>query len=94
MQLEACGIAVEVVRPPAEAQVAIDERVLRQVSENLITNAIKYAPGSALSITGRAGAPGYWQLVVADRGPGIAPNLRRELFKPFTRLHHRDDGIS
>ncbi|MBW3550915.1 MAG: hybrid sensor histidine kinase/response regulator [Proteobacteria bacterium] len=94
MQLEACGIAVEVVRPPAEARVAIDERVLRQVSENLITNAIKYAPGSELSIAGRAGAPGYWQLVVADRGPGIAPNLQRELFKPFTRLHDRDDGIS
>ena len=93
-QLEARGIHVGVVRPAQDVRVAIDERVLRQVSENLITNAMKYAPNSELTIEGRPGAPGYWQLVVADRGPGIAPHKQRELFKPFVRLHEGDDGIS
>lgn len=93
-QLEARGIHVGVVRPAPGVRVAIDERVLRQVSENLITNAMKYAPNSELTIEGRPGAPGYWQLVVADRGPGIAPHKQRELFKPFVRLHEGDDGIS
>ena len=94
IQLDARGIEVEVAMPPANAAVAIDERVLRQVSENLVTNAIKYAPNSQLLLLGRAGAPGFWQLVVADRGPGIPASRQRELFKPFTRLHEGDDGIS
>jgi two-component system sensor histidine kinase/response regulator len=93
-QLEARGLYVRVDRPAQEVRVRIDERVLRQVSENLITNAMKYAPGSELTIAGRPGAPGYWQLVVADRGPGISRSKQRELFKPFVRLHEGDDGIS
>jgi two-component system sensor histidine kinase/response regulator len=94
MQLEARGIRVVTVPPPSEARVAIDERVLRQVAENLITNAIKYAPDCELTLAGRNGGPGYWQLIVADRGPGIPAHQQRELFKPFTRLHNGDDGLS
>lgn len=96
MQLESKGLRVTLVPPPAEARVAIDERVLRQVSENLVTNAMKYAPGSELTLVGRAGAPGFWQLIVADRGPGIPAAKQRELFKPFVRLHDeaQDDGVS
>ncbi len=96
MQLDARGIRIEVAPPPGPAQVAIDPRVLRQVSENLVTNAMKYAPGSELLLAARPGAPGFWQLIVADRGPGIAPARQRELFKPFVRLHEDavDDGLS
>ena len=93
-QLEAKGIPVSVQRPAKDVHVRIDERVLRQVSENLVTNAMKYAPESELTISGQPGAPGYWQLVVADRGPGIPAHKQRELFKPFVRLHEGDDGIS
>ena len=96
IQLDSRGIRIELVRPSAGARVAIDERVLRQVSENLVTNAMKYAPGCELTLAGRAGAPGFWQLIVADRGPGIAPSRQRELFRPFVRLHESavDDGNS
>jgi signal transduction histidine kinase len=94
MQLEACGIQVVLALPADEASVAIDERVLRQVAENLVTNAIKYAPNSELLLAGRAGAPGYWQLIVADRGPGIPAARQRELFRPFTRLHEHGDATS
>ncbi|GAB2518559.1 hybrid sensor histidine kinase/response regulator [Lysobacter humi (ex Lee et al. 2017)] len=93
-QLESKGIRVTVTRPPGDIGVRIDERVLRQVSENLVTNAMKYAPGSELLIAGRTGAPGFGQLVVEDRGPGIPAHKQRELFKPFVRLHDGDDGIS
>jgi two-component system sensor histidine kinase/response regulator len=94
-QLDARGISVRLAPPPAGAQVAIDPRVLRQVSENLVTNAIKYAPGCELLIACRSGGPGYWQLIFADRGPGIPANRQRELFKPFVRLHDGDhDGLS
>lgn len=96
MQLEARGITLEVAHASPEAAVGIDERVLRQVSENLVTNAMKYAPGGPLLLAARPGPPGFWQLVVADRGPGIPPEKHRELFRPFTRLHDggRADDLS
>ena len=93
-QLDARNIEVKLSLPPARAHVAIDARVLRQLGENLVTNAMKYAPGSELLLAGRAGAPGYWQLVALDRGPGIPAAMQRELFKPFTRLQQPEDGIS
>ena len=79
----------------ATRDVAIDGLVLRQVAENLISNAMKYAPGSVVDLSIRSGSPGYRQLRVEDRGPGIAPARQRELFKPFIRLSDTDpDGLS
>jgi len=96
MQLEASGIHVVLSPPPDHARVAMDERVLRQVSENLVSNAMKYAANAELTLAGRPGAPGFWQLIVADRGPGIPTYKQRQLFKPFTRLQDNAvaDGIS
>ena len=94
MQLEARGIRVVTQPPPTAARVAMDERVLRQVAENLVSNALKYAPDSELTLAARNGAPGYWQLIVADRGPGIPADKQRQLFKPFTRLQERNDDGS
>lgn len=94
-QLDAHGIALEVSAPPAGTRVAIDPRVLRQLSENLVSNAMKYAPRGELLLAARPGAPGFWQLVAADRGPGIPAYQQRELFKPFTRLGDAaEDGVS
>lgn len=91
LQLEERGMQLHVELPPGDPCVSMDERVLRQVAENLVTNALKYArSGGELHLLGRSGAPGYWQLVAQDRGPGIAPMLQRKLFKPFQRLSEDD----
>ena len=47
-------------------------------------------------MTVRVGAPGFWQLMVEDRGPGIARDRQTDLFKPFMRLVEEDpvDGLS
>ena len=95
LQLESRGMRLEVVGNGAGTQVAIDALVLRQVAENLISNAMKYAPGSVVALSTRSSSPGFWQLCVEDRGPGIPPSRQRELFKPFTRLADADpDGLS
>ncbi|MDQ3056380.1 MAG: hybrid sensor histidine kinase/response regulator [Pseudomonadota bacterium] len=97
MQLEAQGMRLQLSLPPADRHVAIDGMVLRQVAENLVSNAIKYAQsGGELELTVRNGAPGFWQLIAQDRGPGIPASKQRELFKPFTRLSGHDpaDGLS
>lgn len=87
MQLEARGMRLGVRMPNDEVSVAIDGLVLRQVAENLVTNAIKYAQeGQELELSVRNGAQGYWQLIAQDRGPGISAHRQRDLFKPFVRL--------
>jgi signal transduction histidine kinase len=57
---------------------------------------MKYAPGSAIELSIRASAPGFWQLLVEDRGPGVSPTRQHQLFKPFMRLTETDpaDGLS
>jgi len=95
LQLENRGMQMRSDLPDHSGTVAMDRRVLRQVAENLITNAMKYAAeGGELTLQVRQGAPGRWQLRVLDRGEGVAEEKRAGLFKPFARLHDRDDTMS
>ncbi|GAA3913067.1 hybrid sensor histidine kinase/response regulator [Luteimonas lutimaris] len=96
LQLESRGLRLHVRAPARCAPVAIDDLVLRQVAENLVSNAMKYAPDSDIEISVRGSAPGYWQLLVEDHGPGIPAARQRELFKPFSRLSEEDpaNGLS
>ena len=95
LQLESRGMHLRSVVPEACGTVAIDRRVLRQVSENLITNAMKYAAdGGELTLEVRPGNGTYWQLRVLDRGKGVPAEKRNDLFKPFMRLNGREDGMS
>jgi len=96
LQLESRGQQLLVREASADAVVAIDPLVLRQVAENLLSNAMKYAPTGGVELAVRQGAPGYWQLLVEDRGPGIPASKQRQLFKPFVRLSEVDpaDGLS
>ncbi len=58
-----------------------------QVIINLISNSAKYGAGDPPGITISVGetADGAW-IDVADRGPGIAPDKREEVFEKFARL--------
>jgi two-component system sensor histidine kinase/response regulator len=96
LQLENRGLRMQISTPAVRSPVAIDGLVLRQVAENLVSNAMKYAPGSTIDLSIRNSAPGFWQLLVEDRGPGVPPARQSQLFKPFTRLSDTDptDGLS
>ncbi len=90
-QLEAQGFRIEHRLPRDDLTVRISPMVLRQVAENLVTNASKYAAeGGELTFSAAEGAVGHARLLVEDRGPGIPPARQRELFKPFTRLTDND----
>ena len=83
--------------PERSGRVAIEPMVLRQVAGNLVSNAMKYArDGGELELAVRPSAPGYWQLLAQDRGPGIPAAKQRDLFQPFRRLSDHDpaDGLS
>lgn len=91
LQLEANGVCLRVDASHGDACVAISGQVLRQVGENLVSNALKYArAGGELELLARAGAPGTWQLIAQDRGPGIPASFQSLLFKPFQRLNGED----
>ena len=65
--------------------VKADPAQLERVFSNLIQNAIKYSPDSApVRITGGVGA-GSVTVRVIDRGRGIPPSQRSQIFEPFFR---------
>jgi signal transduction histidine kinase len=73
-------------------QVYADPRRLRQVMDNLLTNAVKFSPpGSQVSVSaGRTGST--WSVRVRDQGPGIGELDRQRIFQAFSRLNTRPTG--
>src|SRR5665213_1250170 len=66
-----------------------DDRALKQIIINLMSNAIKFTQeGGAIHISGR-GADGGFQLCVADNGPGIPLELQDRIFTPFNQVDNR-----
>jgi len=66
------------------APVRSHEWMLRELTRNLLHNAIKHSPaGGALSVRVIADANAV-ALTLADSGPGIAAELRTRLFQPFS----------
>jgi signal transduction histidine kinase len=65
---------------------------LRQLFQNVISNAVKYrrADGATLSI-GCARVDGSWEFSFEDNGIGINPTHFSRIFQLFQRLHTREE---
>ncbi|HEX9164597.1 MAG TPA: ATP-binding protein [Gemmatimonadales bacterium] len=85
------GHPVETLLPGDLPLVPIDELLIEQVFINLLENAVKYTPpGTPVSV--RAWPEGDAVVVeVADRGPGIPPAERADIFRKFYRGSSADD---
>lgn len=76
-------------------RVLCDPTQLKQVFQNLIDNAIKYANAPELRLKISANATDdLVQIAVEDNGVGIPPEHRTRVFQPFVRLEPDDDGDS
>jgi len=65
--------------------------LLRQVFQNLIGNAVKFASGRDPRVSVSARRDGQaWRFDVRDNGPGIDPKHSERVFEMFQRLHGRD----
>ncbi len=70
------------------AEVTADPDLLRRVLENLVENAIRHAPrGTAVTLSSAAQGGGV-ELRVTDRGAGIPPEAREQVFARFVQLDH------
>ena len=63
---------------------------LRQIVDNLLTNAVKYTPSGTVSVELEGGSCDLW-LKVSDTGIGIAPEDLSRLFMRFFRSKEADD---
>jgi len=84
-RLAVTGIEVKVELPPDLPTVRGDRQALFQVFENVIDNAIKYAPGSnALTIKAYA-QDRHIHVEITDEGEGIPAEEREKVFRKFYR---------
>lgn len=85
------GEAAKRVRARLEPDLPLlrcDALLLTQLLDNLVDNALKYAPGSAIEILVRCASEGeasHMVLAVRDRGPGVPPAWRERIFQVFQR---------
>lgn len=81
----AAGGRLDVRVPPAPIISDVDPDTVRRVLENLVTNAIRHAPGATpIAVTlGRDGLSAV--IAVRDHGPGIPGDQRSVIFERFRR---------
>ncbi|MBX9856683.1 MAG: ATP-binding protein, partial [Gemmatimonadaceae bacterium] len=83
----------QAARPPQGPLVLCDHTLAVHALGNLLQNAARYSPaGQPIDVFVESGANDV-QIVVADRGPGIAPEDVGRLFSPMRRRQNRE-GLS
>ena len=81
-------IDVDPTAPPLYA----DERALKQILINLVSNAVKFTPeGGRIAVMGSAARGGGFQISVQDNGPGIPREKLDRIFTPFNQVDNRYD---
>jgi signal transduction histidine kinase len=82
------GLELEVDCPADAGMFLADARRLRQVAFNLLSNAFKFTPkGGTIVLGGRIVGEDV-QIWVSDTGPGIAPEVRANVFERFAAKSH------
>lgn len=80
------GLSVELVAGEEPLLVYGIPELLREALGNLLDNALKFSPDNG-HVEVRLSQPGsdVVRLAVSDSGPGLAPEQRATIFRPFTR---------
>jgi two-component system cell cycle sensor histidine kinase PleC len=92
---EACdrkGLTLRLEEPAAAMTILADERALRQILINLLSNAVRHTPAGGEVVLGAREAPeGRLDLFVADTGIGIPEADLERVLQPFEQVT-RDQG--
>lgn len=79
-------VTIRFVRAPDVDTVKGDERRIKQVLINLVSNAIKFSNKGGEVVISTASAPGEVIVSISDNGPGIAAKDQAAIFDAFTQL--------
>jgi two-component system cell cycle sensor histidine kinase PleC len=91
-RLAAKKLVLDVVIAPGLPLLVADERALKQMLLNLVSNAVKFTPmGGRISIHCGMPKSGGMEFCVEDDGPGIAPDKLARIFQPFSQINNRFD---
>jgi two-component system sensor histidine kinase CpxA len=85
VEAEARGCQI-LVAPSNEVQVRGDRELLRRAVENVLRNAIRYAPPESAIDLALEHKDGLAVIQIRDRGPGVPEEALSSLFKPFFRV--------
>jgi signal transduction histidine kinase len=86
---------IEIRVSGGDFQIEADNQLLRQVLFNLMLNAIQAVPeGGRIEVAlVREEGTDRARLEVRDDGPGVPPELRAEIFKPYVTMHQNGTGL-
>ena len=71
-----------------------DDQLFRQVLFNLLINAIQSAgENGQVQISARRAGASEAVLEIRDDGPGVPPDRRQEIFKPYFTTHQKGTGL-
>jgi two-component system sensor histidine kinase KdpD len=87
-QADRVDVDVDETLPRVRADAALLERAIA----NVVENAIAWSPSTARVRVEACAAQHRVELQVVDRGPGIPPARRDDVFQPFQRLGDRSNG--
>jgi signal transduction histidine kinase len=94
------SVTIEVDNPVTSLGLMADQRAIRQILLNLISNAVKFSkPDGIVSVRVRHPAPGSDGVAIAviDRGIGMSPETLSRIFEPFFQgsgvdFRHKREG--
>jgi two-component system, cell cycle sensor histidine kinase DivJ len=83
LQADDVGVQLRGVLPMAPLMIEADQRALKQITLNLVSNALKFTPKGGQVTVSLRGASGAMELTVSDTGLGIAADDLERLGRPF-----------
>jgi signal transduction histidine kinase len=88
------NIKLQVEAPPAGLQLTADPILLERVITNLMGNSLKFTPGGGVITLSTWETGGEVYFAVADTGPGIPENKRKEIFEKYSQMEeHKSQGF-
>jgi signal transduction histidine kinase len=83
---------LEIVIAPDAPPLFADERAIKQILINLVSNAVKFTQqGGKITVHAGAAKDGGFEIVCEDDGPGIPREKLDVIFTPFSQIDNRFD---
>jgi rsbT co-antagonist protein RsbR len=82
-EVAGAGIRIECEVRGRHLWIEADRQLAQELIANLVRNSLEAGCGHVLASARPDAQPGLVRFTVDDDGPGIAPHVREELFKPF-----------